>query len=128
MTSWTSLPTEEAFIMLRALGRVALTNSNWVQDAGILFTLHDFEHFIENRTLPNSYQNGLLNAQGQIRGWDSVNCTCEILCHTKHTKGVYYQFNDEIAAEHATELAAVSNPTPLPSKPPLKFSCLGELT
>ena len=25
MTSWTSLPTEEAFIMLRALGRVALT-------------------------------------------------------------------------------------------------------
>ena len=25
MTSWTSLPTEEAFITLRALGRVALT-------------------------------------------------------------------------------------------------------
>ena len=25
MTSWTSLPIEEAFIMLRALGRVALT-------------------------------------------------------------------------------------------------------
>ena len=26
MTSWTSLPTEEAFITLRALGRVALTD------------------------------------------------------------------------------------------------------
>ena len=28
MTSWTSLPTEEAFITLRALGRVALTVSS----------------------------------------------------------------------------------------------------
>ena len=30
MTSWTSLPTEEAFITLRALGRVALTNF-WIK-------------------------------------------------------------------------------------------------
>ena len=28
MTSWTSLPTEEAFITLRALGRVALTETS----------------------------------------------------------------------------------------------------
>ena len=31
MTSWTSLPTEEAFIMLRALGRVALTQVQEIQ-------------------------------------------------------------------------------------------------
>ena len=36
MTSWTSLPTEEAFITLRALGRVALTVSTLVGFQGRL--------------------------------------------------------------------------------------------
>ena len=34
MTSWTSLPTEEAFITLRALGRVALTWSLYGESSG----------------------------------------------------------------------------------------------
>ena len=38
VTSWTSLPTEEAFITLRALGRVALTasESRWLVWGSVL--------------------------------------------------------------------------------------------
>ena len=37
MTSWTSLPTEEAFITLRALGRVALTQA-WCRASSSLWS------------------------------------------------------------------------------------------
>ena len=46
MTSWTSLPTEEAFITLRALGRVALTKElkTMVNDLKDQVTRMDREH------------------------------------------------------------------------------------
>ena len=42
MTGWTGLPTEEAFITLRALGRVALTHliSQCVVSDGSLMVFH----------------------------------------------------------------------------------------
>ena len=81
----------------------------WIETQDILFTLHDFERFIEIGPSPTltGMASRTLKAKYEA-GDDSVSRTRAILCHANHTKEVYYQFDGEVAAEPVT----VSNPTP----------------
>jgi fatty acid synthase subunit alpha len=86
----------------------------WIETQDLLFTVHDFERYIEigpsptltgmaTRTLKTEYE----------AGDDSVSRTRIILCHAKHTKEVYYQFDDDVAAESVPEPDAASTPAPI---------------
>jgi fatty acid synthase subunit alpha, fungi type len=89
----------------------------WIQTQDILFTRYNFERFIEigpsptltgmaTRTLKAKYENQD----------DSLGRRRVILCHAKHTKEIYYQFEDapEEAAETPAEDAA---PAPVAAAP-----------
>jgi len=80
----------------------------WIQTQDLLFTVHDFERFIEIGPSPTltGMATRTLKAKYEA-GDDSVSRTRAILCHAKHTKEVYYQFEDEVVAEDTT-------PTPNP--------------
>ena len=75
----------------------------WIQTQDLLFTVHDFERFIEIGPSPTltGMATRTLKAKYEA-GDDSVSRTRAILCHAKHTKEVYYQFEDEVVAEDAT--------------------------
>jgi fatty acid synthase subunit alpha, fungi type len=85
----------------------------WIETQDLLFTVHDFERFIEIGPSPTltGMATRTLKAKYEA-GDDSVCRSRAILCHAKHTKEVYYQFDDEVAAESTPEPTAASTPTP----------------
>jgi len=86
----------------------------WIETQDLLFTVHDFERFIEIGPSPTltGMATRTLKAKYEA-GDDSVSRTRAILCHAKHTKEVYYQFEDEISSEGgASEQAITSAPAP----------------
>ncbi|KAF9648674.1 fatty acid synthase [Thelephora ganbajun] len=87
----------------------------WIETQDLLFTVHDFERFIEIGPSPTltGMATRTLKAKYEA-GDDSVSRTRAILCHAKNTKEVYYQFEDEAAAEdRAPEPPAASVPAPI---------------
>ena len=86
----------------------------WIETQDLLFTVHDFERFIEIGPSPTltGMATRTLKAKYEA-GDDSVSRTRAILCHAKHAKEVYYQFEDEVAAEDGgPEPVIASAPTP----------------
>ncbi|RDX57079.1 fatty acid synthase [Lentinus brumalis] len=82
----------------------------WIETQDILFTHYKFERFIEIGPSPTltGMATRTLKAKYEVQD-DSVTHRRAIFCHAKHTKEVYYQFEDEAeapAAETATETSA----------------------
>jgi fatty acid synthase subunit alpha len=91
----------------------------WIETQDLLFTVHDFERFIEIGPSPTltGMATRTLKAKYEA-GDDSVSRTRVILCHAKHVKEVYYQFEDEAAVENsAPEPATSSAPAPVVQSP-----------
>ena len=87
----------------------------WIETQDILFTVHDFERFIEIGPSPTltGMATRTLKAKYEA-GDDSVSRIRAILCHAKNTKEVYYQFEDEVAAGDTTpEPVLTSAPAPV---------------
>ena len=83
----------------------------WIETQDLLFTVHDFERFIEIGPSPTltGMATRTLKAKYEA-GDDSVSRTRAILCHAKNTKEVYYQFEDEAATENTPESATPTAP------------------
>ena len=78
----------------------------------LLFTIHNFERFIDSPTLTGMATRTLKTKYGA--GANSVSRTGAIICHTKQAKAVYHPFEDKVAAEDsAPEPATASTPLPL---------------
>ena len=87
----------------------------WIETQDLLFTVHDFERFIEIGPSPTltGMATRTLKAKYEA-GDDSVSRTRAILCHAKHTTEVYYQLEDEVVSGESTpEPASASAPAPL---------------
>lgn len=86
----------------------------WIETQDLLFTRHNVERFIEIGPSPTltGMATRTLKAKYEA-GDDSVSRARAILCHAKHTKEVYYQFEDEVATESTPEPVAASAPTPV---------------
>lgn len=74
----------------------------WIETQDILFQQYKFERFIEIGPSPTltGMATRTFKAKYEIQD-DSVCHTREVLCHAKHTKEVYYQFEDEPEAAEA---------------------------
>ncbi|KAI0077780.1 fatty acid synthase [Panus rudis PR-1116 ss-1] len=81
----------------------------WIETQDILFTKYSFERFIEIGPSPTltGMATRTLKAKYEAQD-DSVGRSRVILCHAKHTKEVYYQFEDEPEAPAETETAPES--------------------
>ena len=75
----------------------------WIETQDVLFSTHDFERFIEIGPSPTltGMATRTLKAKYEASD-DSVSRIRAILCHAKHAKEVYYQFEDEVAADDTT--------------------------
>ncbi|KAH8117927.1 fatty acid synthase [Phellopilus nigrolimitatus] len=69
----------------------------WIETQDILFARHDFERFIEIGPSPTltGMATRTLKAKYETQD-DSVSRTRAILCHSKNTKEIYYEFEDEV--------------------------------
>ena len=85
----------------------------WIETQDLLFTVHDFHRFIEIGPSPTltGMATRTLKAKYEA-GDDSVSRARAILCHAKHAKEVYYQFDDDVAIESTPEPAAASTSAP----------------
>ncbi|GBE87869.1 fatty acid synthase [Sparassis crispa] len=95
----------------------------WIETQDILFKHYDFERFIEIGPSPTltGMATRTLKAKYEVQD-DSVSRIRAILCHAKHTKEVYYQFEDEAEAaadESAPEAAAIPAPVAVPVAAPV---------
>ncbi|KAI0360181.1 fatty acid synthase [Trametes cingulata] len=86
----------------------------WIETQDILFTHYHFERFIEIGPSPTltGMATRTLKAKYEVAD-DSVTHRRAIFCHAKHTKEVYYQFEDEAeapAAEGSSEDSASTAP------------------
>jgi len=87
----------------------------WIETQDLLFSAHDFERFIEIGPSPTltGMATRTLKAKYEASD-DSVSRIRAILCHAKHAKEVYYQFEDEVAADDSTsEPVTGSAPAPV---------------
>ncbi|KAI0649410.1 fatty acid synthase [Trametes meyenii] len=84
----------------------------WIETQDILFTHYKFERFIEVGPSPTltGMATRTLKAKYEAQD-DSVTHRRAIFCHAKHTKEVYYQFEDEAEAP-AEASSEESAPTP----------------
>uniref|UniRef100_A0A0W0EUQ4 Putative fatty acid synthase n=1 Tax=Moniliophthora roreri TaxID=221103 RepID=A0A0W0EUQ4_MONRR len=95
----------------------------WIETQDLLFTKYSFERFIEVGPSPTltGMASRTLKAKYETED-DCVSRTREILCHAKHSKEIYYQFEDEPEeAEAPSESSdasaapvAAASPTPAP--------------
>src|SRR5258708_3766320 len=91
----------------------------WIETQDLLFTVHDFERFIEIGPSPTltGMATRTLKAKYEA-GDDSTSRTRTILCHAKNPKEIYYQFEDEpeaAASEPPASAVTVEAPaTPVP--------------
>ena len=91
----------------------------WIETQDILFTHYKFERFIEIGPSPTltGMATRTLKAKYEVQD-DSVTHRRAIFCHAKHTKEVYYQFEDEAEAPAAeTPAADTSAPAPASAAP-----------
>ena len=103
------------FILVELLAYQFASPVRWIETQDLLFTLHNFERFIEIGPSPTltGMATRTLKAKYEA-GDDSVSRTRAILCHAKNTKEVYYQFEDEVVVEDSTPgPAATSAPAPV---------------
>ncbi|EIW57289.1 fatty acid synthase [Trametes versicolor FP-101664 SS1] len=84
----------------------------WIETQDILFTHYKFERFVEIGPSPtlNGMATRTLKAKYETQD-DSVTHRRAIFCHAKHTKDVYYQFEDEAEAP-AESSSDDSSPAP----------------
>ena len=86
----------------------------WIETQDKLFTEYNFERLIEVGPSPTltGMATRTLKAKYEPRD-DSINHPRAILCHAKHAKEIYYQFEDEAEAPPVVEPAAevVAAPT-----------------
>lgn len=90
----------------------------WIETQDLLFTQYHFERFIEIGPSPTltGMATRTLKAKYEVRD-DSVSHRRAIFCHAKHTKEVYYQFEEEAEAPAADASADTSAPTPTAAAP-----------
>ncbi|KAI0342734.1 fatty acid synthase [Trametopsis cervina] len=85
----------------------------WIETQDILFTKYNFERFIEIGPSPTltGMASRTLAAKYETQD-DSISHKRLIYCHAKHTKEVYYQYEDEpeAAEEAAPESAPAASP------------------
>ena len=88
----------------------------WIETQDILFAMHGFERFIEIGPSPTltGMATRTLKAKYEA-GDDSISRTRAILCHAKHAKEVYYQFEDAVVTESTPDPTV--NATPIPAAP-----------
>ncbi|KAI0749711.1 fatty acid synthase [Daedaleopsis nitida] len=85
----------------------------WIETQDLLFTQYRFERFIEIGPSPTltGMATRTLKAKYEVQD-DSVSHRRAIFCHAKHTKEVYYQFEEEAEAPATEASAETSTPTP----------------
>ena len=85
----------------------------WIETQDILFTHFNFERFIEIGPSPTltGMATRTLKAKYETQD-DSLSRNRAILCHSKNTKEIYYQFEDEAVAESESTDSASAEPTP----------------
>jgi fatty acid synthase subunit alpha, fungi type len=95
----------------------------WIQTQDLLFTSFHFERFIELGPSPTltGMATRTLKAKYEMED-DSTSLRRVILCHSKHGKEIYYQYEDVLedtgASEAAgVEAAPVATPTPAATTP-----------
>jgi fatty acid synthase subunit beta len=84
----------------------------WIQTQDCFFAKYNFERFIEIGPSPTltGMATRTLKAKYETAD-DSINHPRAILCHSKNPKEIYYQFEDEAAAEPQEADAAAAAPT-----------------
>ncbi|KAL0065236.1 fatty acid synthase alpha subunit Lsd1 [Marasmius tenuissimus] len=89
----------------------------WIQTQDLLFKRYSFERFIELGPSPTltGMATRTLKAKYETED-DCVSRTREILCHAKHSKEIYYMFEDEPEAAPA-EAEASETPAPAAAAP-----------
>ena len=90
-------------ILVELLAYQFISSVRWIETQDVLFSAHDFERFIEIGPSPTltGMATRTLKAKYEASD-DSVGRIRAILCHAKHAKEVYYQFEDEVAADDST--------------------------
>ncbi|KAJ3768529.1 hypothetical protein FB446DRAFT_815774, partial [Lentinula raphanica] len=91
----------------------------WIQTQDLLFSHFKFERLIELGPSPTltGMATRTLKAKCEVED-DCVSLKREILCHAKHSKEIYYMFEDEAVAETepvAEPAAAAAAPTATPA-------------
>ncbi|KAH8822971.1 fatty acid synthase [Flagelloscypha sp. PMI_526] len=89
----------------------------WIETQDRLFTQYAFERLIELGPSPtlSGMATRTLKAKYEVSD-DSISRTRAILCHAKHTKEIYYQFEDELEAPPA-EAQEAATPSPAAAAP-----------
>ncbi|KAF5337910.1 hypothetical protein D9758_013124 [Tetrapyrgos nigripes] len=85
----------------------------WIETQDLLFTKFTFERLVELGPSPTltGMATRTLKAKYETQD-DCVSRTREILCHAKHTKEIYYQFEDAPEESASEESAVESSPSP----------------
>lgn len=93
----------------------------WIQTQDRLFTEFAFERLIELGPSPTltGMATRTLKAKYEAED-DSISLSCTILCHAKHAKEIYYQFEDELDEPEADVVS--DGTTPLPPTPAQVFA------
>ncbi|THV07258.1 fatty acid synthase [Dendrothele bispora CBS 962.96] len=88
----------------------------WIQTQDLLFTQFRFERLVELGPSPTltGMATRTLKAKYETED-DCVSRTREILCHAKHSKEIYYQFEDSV--EESADAPEDAPSTPVPSAP-----------
>lgn len=88
----------------------------WIETQDILFQHFNFERFIEIGPSPTltGMATRTLKAKYETQD-DSISRNRIILCHSKNTKEIYYQYEDEAVSEVSSE---ASESTPAPTAAP----------
>ncbi|OJT02257.1 Fatty acid synthase subunit alpha [Trametes pubescens] len=100
--NWGSLEQRQKLayiILVELLAYQFASPVRWIETQDILFTHYKFERFVEIGPSPtlNGMATRTLKAKYETQD-DSVTHRRAIFCHAKHTKEVYYQFEDEAEA------------------------------
>ena len=86
----------------------------WIETQDVLFVNFSFERLIELDLSPTLTGMAICTMKAKYEARDdSTSRSRSIICHAKHGKEIYYQFEDESEAAEATEQTL-----PLPSRPP----------
>ena len=90
----------------------------WIETQDILFTHYNFERFIEIGPSPTltGMATRTLKAKYEAQD-DSVSRNRIILCHSKNTKEIYYQYEDETVAEAPAESSETAAPAAVAAAP-----------
>ncbi|THH15787.1 hypothetical protein EW146_g4747 [Bondarzewia mesenterica] len=87
----------------------------WIETQDLLFKKYQFERFVELGPSPTltGMATRTLKAKYEVED-DSMGRTRVILCHAKHGKEIYYQFEDELEAAEAASSPVENTPSSAP--------------